>query len=243
MARAHRAEILHHLAQLRIVDVQADPVVPGSRAVDPPIRPGHERANLAAESGNDLAPLFHRVRRRVVHEQVHAPRLPRRAGDVVLAVEPERPARQVELVTVRQALLLHLPGAQVDGVEPRRPVVLLEVDLEHVPALAVGVRHHPALPDVHAARRLAQRFGLQDRRTFERLLQLRLLDDAPGLSGSGPTNHEKQQRRHSQNVFSTHDLSPSIVAMNQVIGFDAARRPTCPRARSQSALPGNPAAE
>ena len=213
MARPHRPEILHHLAQFRIVDVEADLIAPGSRAVDPPIRPGHQRANLAAEARNDLAPLLQRVGGRVVHEQVHAPGLSRRGGDVVLAVESERPAREVELVTVRQALLLHLPGAQVNGVEPGRPVVLLEVDLQHVPRLAVGVRHHPALPDVHPARRLAQRLGLQHRRLLQCLLELRLLERrarARRRSGTGPPPPSRRQTTRLANQGSYSSSSSSL---------------------------------
>ena len=241
---SHRAEILDHFAQLRIVDVQADPVVPRPCSIDPPVRPGHERTNLAAKTRHDLAPLLNGVRRRIVHEQVHAPGLSRRAGDVVFAVEPQCPARQVKLVTIRQTLLLHLARAKVDGIQPRRPVVLLEVDLQHVPALAVGVRHHPSLPDVHAAGRLAQRLRLQDRThvreppsTPAARQHARALRQRPDLSQESATLPTMKRRLcslfipfHCRNVLGHQELT-------------RARRRTGPRARSQSAPPGNPAAE
>src|SRR5207247_9040513 len=71
-----------------------------SRFSDQTIRPDRERANLAAERGNDLPALLQRVGRRVVYEKVHAPGAARRRGDVVFAVEAKRSSRKAKLVAI-----------------------------------------------------------------------------------------------------------------------------------------------
>ena len=211
MARPNRAEILDHLAEFRVVDVEADPIAPGPRAVDPSVRPDRQRADLAAEARDDFAPLLQRVRRRVVDEHVHVPSLPERGGNVVLPVEAQRTAREVELMTVRQTLLLHQACAQIDGEEPGGSVILLEVHLQHVPALAVVVGHHPAFPDVHPARRLAQRLRLQQRRMLQSLLEVRLFDGAPRLGGGDPRTRQQRDRcapNHPPNAACVHVRIP-----------------------------------
>lgn len=139
MRRAYRAEILHDLAQFWIVDVEADLVAFGSRAVDPSAGSGGERTRLTAEARDNFSPIFEHIRGRVIDEQPHAPLTPGGRGDVILAVEAESPPRQIELVAVRQPLSLHLSGSQINRVEPGGAVVFLEVNLDCAPGYSLIV--------------------------------------------------------------------------------------------------------
>jgi hypothetical protein len=82
-------------------------------------------------------------------------------------------------MAVRQALFLHVAGAEIDRAEPGGAIVLLKINLQQVPRLAVRVRHKPPLPDIHSPRRFAQGFGPQNRGALDCFLQFRLLPRAP----------------------------------------------------------------
>ena len=181
MVRSDGAEVLDHLAELRVIDIKADLIASGARAVDPAVRPDRQRTDFATQARHDFTALLQRVGGRIVHEHVHAPSAVPRRGDVEFAIRAERSAREIELEIVRQSLPVDLPCAEVHGVEPGRPPVLFEVHLKHIPTLAVHVRHHPTLPDVDAACRRAQRIDLQHRCSFEFLSQLWLLNSEPLL--------------------------------------------------------------
>src|SRR5262249_48651591 len=86
---AYRAEIFHHFAHFRIVDVQPHPIFARTGPVDPAVGSDCQWAYLAAQPRNDFPALLHGVVGRVINEQIHTPRLPRRRGNVILAVEAQ----------------------------------------------------------------------------------------------------------------------------------------------------------
>src|SRR5262245_53375922 len=137
MARTDTAKVLDHFAQLRIVDVETNLAATGrSRSVKPPIGAGSDWTYFASYIRNDLASILDRVACRIVHVHEHSARFATRGrDDVVFAVETKRSAREIKLPLIRQPLLFHLAGAEIDRVKPCRTVVLLKINLKLVPRL------------------------------------------------------------------------------------------------------------
>src|SRR5437773_5414604 len=175
----YRAKVLHDLSRDRIVDIQADLVAARAGPINSGIRSNHERTNLAAEAVNNFAAFFHCVGRWIIDKQIHAAGPARGSGDVVFAIEAQRASRKIELMVISQTLKLHFAGTKIHSAQPRGPVVFLEINLQKVPRLAVVVGHQPTFPYIRTARRLAERFRLEDRRVLEFLLEIRLIRDAP----------------------------------------------------------------
>jgi hypothetical protein len=108
-------------------------------------------------------------------------------------------------VIIREPLLRHLAGAQIDGVQPGGAVVLLEIHFEDIPGLPTGVGNEPPLPDVDAASGLAERLAHERRSLFQRLLEVRLLDDAPGLGGGNVVARGQQKGGEGCESVGSHD--------------------------------------
>src|ERR1043165_8675916 len=91
-------------------------------------------------------------------------------------------------------------GTKIHGTQPRGPVVFLEINLQKVPRLAVVVGNKPTFPYIHAARRLAQRFRLENRSVLELLPEMRLIRDAPLRYGCG-CGRRRSAARFSKSRF------------------------------------------
>ena len=77
---------------------------------------------------------------------------------------------------------------------------------------------------IHSARRLTQRFGPQNRRAFERFLQFRLLEGAPGNgSRRSETGHKNQRGTPCrQNSARPHCLASSTRTQSSCSPWDGA---------------------
>src|SRR5439155_19743818 len=86
------------------------------------------------------------------------------------------------------------------GNQPCGPVVFVEITLQKVPRLAVVGRNKPTFPYIHAARRLAKRFRLENRPVLELLPEVRLIRDAPLRYGCG-CGRRRSAARFSKSRF------------------------------------------
>src|SRR5436309_13343323 len=179
MFGADGTKVLHDLSRSRIINIQADLVAARAGPVNSGIRSNHGRTNFAAEAVNNFAAFVHSVGRWIIDKQMHATGPARGSGDVVFAIEAERASRKIELMVISQTLKLHFAGIEIHGTQPRESVVFLEINLQKVPRLAVVVGNKPTFPYIHAARRLAKRFRLENRRVLELLPEIGLIRDSP----------------------------------------------------------------
>jgi len=172
--------VVGHLARpgVNLVGAGLALLVVAAGAVDHPVGADAHGPGLAPQAGRDHALARELVRRGVVDVDFH-PLLPVGRGEVEFAVWAEHTAADVNLPAVGDAVLPHRAGGQVADEDGGRAAVALEVPLEEVVGLPVGVRHEHQLAAAHRGHGHAEfldgeRLGLGDP-----LREVRLLNGGP----------------------------------------------------------------